>query len=98
MEAYFVYDCYTYSGAPKAEDAVMTYARDKYEHCLIMEYMLEDIKMELEQYCMKIRTENKRLAPVDIKLDDARYSSFGNRRLYIGKQALILRKVKNVFE
>ena len=52
MNHYFVYDCYTASGRPKAEDAVMQYARDKYMYCLLADYMLEDVQMDLERYCM----------------------------------------------
>lgn len=61
MNHYFVYDCYTASGRPKGEDAVMQYARDKYMYCLLADYMLEDVQMDLERYCMKIREENRRL-------------------------------------
>ena len=99
MDAWFVYDYYTYSGGPKAEAAVMEYAREKYLHCLVADYMLEDVQMDLEVYCMKLREENKRLSSVSITLDKEDAFSRGlPRRLNIGQRHLLLRKVKNVIE
>ena len=71
QQFWFVYDYYIFSGRPKAEDAVMCYAREKYLHCLVADYMLEDIVMDLERYCLELREKNKRLAPVKITITGA---------------------------
>ena len=47
-ELWFIYDYYVASGRPKAEDAVMNYAREKYLYGLAPEYMLEEIQKDLE--------------------------------------------------
>ena len=98
MNHYFVYDFYTASGRPKAEDAVMQYARDKYMYCLLADYMLEDVQMDLERYCMKIREENRRLSGVNINVSEERYEFQGHRTIHIGVQSLRLRKVKKTIE
>lgn len=98
MNHYFVYDCYTASGRPKAEDAVMQYARDKYMYCLLADYMLEDVQMDLERYCMKIREENRHLSGVNINVSEERYEFQGHRTIHIGAQSLRLRKVKKTIE
>lgn len=98
MNHYFVYDCYTASGRLKAEDVVMQYARDKYMYCLLADYMLEDVQMDLERYCMKIREENRRLSGVNINVSEERYEFQGHRTIHIGAQSLRLRKVKKTIE
>ncbi len=95
---WFVYDYYIVAGRPKAEDAVMRYACDKYLYRLIAEEILEDVQMDLERYCMKIREENKRLAPVKIQITDRRYREDGLAWLKIGEQNLRLRRVKETIE
>lgn len=94
MNYYFVYDYYSAAGRPKAEDAVMAYASKKYLYCLIEDRMLEDVQMDLERYCMKIREENKRLAPVNISVSDPRHEFDGHRVIHIGQQSMRLRKVR----
>ncbi len=95
---WFVYGAYVAAGRPKAEDAVMQYARKKYLYCCIAEELLEDVQMDLEQYCMEIREENKRLAPVKIAITDKRHRDDGFAWLKIGAQSLQLRKVKETIE
>lgn len=95
---WFVYGDYTVAGRPKAEEAVMRYAREKYMYCLIAEYLLKDVQMDLERKCMQIREENKRLAPVTVRLTDMRYSRDGHRDIRIGEQCLHLRRVKETIE
>ncbi len=98
MNYYFVYDSYTASGRPKAEEAVMKHAVEKYMYCLLADYMLEDVQMELERYCMKIREENRRLSGVNINVSEERYEFQGHRTIHIGAQSLRLRKVKKTIE
>lgn len=98
MNHYFVYDCYTVAGRPKAEEAVMKYAIEKYMYCLLADYMLEDVQMDLERYCMKIREENRRLSGVSINVSEERYEFQGHRTIHIGAQSLRLRKVKKTIE
>lgn len=95
---WFVYDYYCAAGRPKAEEAVMHYAQERYLHCLVEDYMLEDIQMDLERYCMQVREENKRLAPVKITVTDERNRADGHARIYIGAQSLSLRRVKRTIE
>jgi hypothetical protein len=95
---WFIYDCYVCAGRPKAEDAVMRYARDNYMYNLVSEAALEDIQMDCERYCMKIREENKRLAPVKISVTDKRHRADGIAWLRIGEQHLSIRKVVNTIE
>lgn len=98
MNQWFIYDYYCAAGRPKAEDAVFHYAQERYLHCLVADYMLEDIVMDLERYCMRVREENKRLAPVKIYITDERKRADGHAWLYIGAQHLHLRRVKKVIE
>ena len=97
-ELWFIYDYYVVSGRPKAEDAVMNYAREKYLYGLAREYMLEEIQRDLEIYCMKILEENKRLAPVDIHISEKRLRKDGHAWLYVGAQHLCLRRVEKTIE
>ncbi len=95
---WFIYDCYVVAGRPKAEAAVMDYARKNYLYDLVSEAALEDIQMELERYCMKIREQNKRLASVDIHVTDKKHRTDGHAWLYIGAQHLCIRKVKDTID
>ena len=95
---WFIYDYYVCAGRPKAEDAVMKYAQEKYLYNLVSEAALEDIQMDLERYCMKIREENKRLAPVKIYVTEKRQRKDGIAWLYIGAQHLRIRRVVNTIE
>ena len=94
-EYWFVYDYHCCTGRPKAEDSVFNHARAKYLHHLVAEYMFEDIEIELAEYCARIREENKRLAPVEIKFGSGHD---GHKWLHIGQQSLHLRKVKGTIE
>lgn len=98
MNYYFVFEYYAVSGRPKAEEAVMKYAIEKYLYCLVADYMLEDIQMDLERQCMKIREENRRISGVNITVSDERYEYNGYRTIHVGGQALRLRKVKRTIE
>lgn len=95
---WFIYDYYVASGRPKAEDAVMQYAKDTYLYNLVSEAALEDIQMELEIKCMKIREQNKRLAPVKIFITDKRQMKDGHGWIHIGAQHLCIRRVKNTID
>lgn len=98
---WFIHDYYVAAGRPKAEDATMRYAQEKYLYNLVSENALEDIQMDIERYCLKIRQENKRLAPVDIHYTaDKRRRANGEDHMWlmIGQQHLSLRKVKNTIE
>lgn len=97
-ELWFIYDYYVASGRPKAEDAVMNYAREKYLYSLAREYMLEEIQRDLEIYCMKILEGNKRLAPVNIRISEKRLRKDGHARLFVGAQNLRLRRVEKTIE
>ena len=92
---WFVYDYYAAAGRPKAENAVFEHAREKYLHRLVADYMFEDIETELAEYCARIREENRRLAPVEIRFDSG---IDGHMWLHIGSQSLHLRKVKGTIE
>lgn len=96
-QLWFIYDYYAAAGRPKAEDAVMKYAQEQYLHCLAPEYMLEEIQRDLEIYCMKLREQNKRLAPVDISFTK-NHCNEGHVWLKIGAQSLHLRRVKKTIE
>ncbi len=98
MNMWFIYDYYIAAGRPKGEDAVMTYAREKYLYNLVCEAALEDIQMDLERYCMKIREENKRLAPVKIDITDERQRKDGLAWLHIGAQYLRIRRVEKIID
>ena len=98
MRAYFVYDCYESAGRPKAEAAVMAYAKNNYMHNLIHEDRLFDVLEDIKRYHDKILEENKRLAPVNISLSEKQNEYHGNRVLHIGQQSLRLRRVKDVIE
>jgi hypothetical protein len=95
---WFVYDYYVASGRPKAEDAVMKYAKEKYLYNLVSEAALEDIQMDLEAHCMKVREQNKRLAPVDIHITNKRQRLDGHAWIYIGAQHLCIRRVVNTID
>ncbi len=95
---WFIYDYYICSGRPKAEDAVMQYAQTKYLYNLVSESALEDIQMDLERYGLKIREENKRLAPVKVSITDKRQRTDGHAWIHIGGQNLSLRKVKDIID
>ena len=99
MRQWFVYDYIIFSGRPKAEDAVMAYAREKYLHQLVADYMLEDIVMDLERYCLELREKNRRLAPVKIYITRAEArNEDGLALLHIGDQYLRIRLVKGIIE
>ena len=96
---WFVYDYVIFSGRPKAENAVMCYAREKYLYRLVANYMLEDIVMDLERYCLELREKNKRLAPVKITITSAQArNEDGLAMLHIGDQYLRIRLVKETIE
>lgn len=97
---WFVYDYYTASGRPKAEEALMKYARAKYLYHLIPEDMFDQVEMDLMGQIQKIREENKRLAPVSISANVPTSSSFAqdHMTIRIGGQSLRLRKVKGIIE
>ena len=96
---WFVYDYVIFSGRPKAENAVMCYAREKYLYRLVADYMLEDIVMDLERYCLELREKNKRLAPVKITITSAQTrNEDGLAMLHIGDQYLRIRLVKETIE
>ncbi len=96
---WFVEKTYEVNGRPKAEDAVMKYAREKYLHALVSEEALEHIQEDLEKYCMKVREENKRLAPVTIRRTRKEIMlSYGSATISIGGQSLSLLRVKKVIE
>ena len=95
---WFVYDYYVVSGRPKAEDAVMKYAQEKYLYNLLSEDALEDVQMDLERYCMKVREQNKRLAPVNIRITEKRHRTDGHAWIYVGAQHLCIRRVKDTID
>lgn len=96
---WFVYDYVIFSGRPKAESAVMCYAREKYLYRLVANYMLDDIVMDLERYCLELREKNKRLAPVKITITSAQTrNEDGLAMLHIGDQYLRIRLVKETIE
>lgn len=99
QQFWFVYDYYIFSGRPKAEDAVLCYAREKYLYCLVADYMLEDIVMDLERYCLELHEKNRRLAPVKITITAERSrNEDGMAILHIGQQFLRIRLVKKTIE
>lgn len=91
---WFVYDYYTYAGAPKLEDALMTWARLQYLHCLIAEPQLDYVVKKIEEKQEELWEQNKRLKKVDIHYSKSDWDS-GHKWLYIGSQHLLLRKVKD---
>lgn len=94
---WFVYDYYTYSGAPKLEDALMTWARLQYLHCLIAESLLDYVVKKIQEKQEELWAENKRLKKVEIRFSKSDWDS-GHKWLYIGSQHLSLRKVKDEIE
>lgn len=93
---WFVSSCYTAAGRPKAEDATMTYARDKYMYTLIPDYMVPLVVKDLIGHCARLRQENKRLGPVII-VDHPPYTK-DHKTIHIGAQSLTLCRVKGVVE
>ena len=65
---WFVYGYYTYAGAPKLEDALMTWARLQYLHCLIAESQLDYVVKKIEEKQEELWEQNKRLKKVEIRL------------------------------
>lgn len=92
---WFVYDYYTYSGAPKLEDALMTWARLEYLHCLISNSHLDYVVKEIQEKQDELWNENKRLKKVEIRFSKNDSWDPGHKWLYIGSQHLLLRKVKD---
>ena len=95
MNAYFVYDYYSVAGSPKAEAAVMDYARKNYLYMLISERALDAVVKDLKAYMYGVLEGNKRLKPVDLRMSEDRLEFNGHRTLYIGSNSLRLRKVKD---
>lgn len=94
---WFVSSCYTAAaGRPKAEDATMTYARDKYMYTLIPDYMVPLVVKDLIGHCARLRQENKRLGPVII-VANSPYTK-DHKTINIGAQRLTLCRVKGVVE
>ena len=92
---WFVYEAYTYAGAPKLEDALMTWASVNYLHCLIAENLLDYFVEKIQAKQEELWNENKRLKKVSVSLSKPGGFDTGLRRLYIGHQQLVLRKVKD---
>lgn len=92
---WFVYEAYTYAGAPKLEDAMMTWASVNYLHCLIAENLLDYVVEKIQAKQEELWNENKRLKKVSVSLSKPGVFDTGLRRLYIGHQQLVLRKVKD---
>lgn len=95
MNAYFVYDYYSVSGCPKAESAVMEFARKEFLYMLIATSALDAVVDTIKKYHDQVLAENRRLKSVDIRLSDERYEFEGHRLLYIGSNSLRLRKVRD---
>ena len=101
---WFVYDYHIESNRPKAEAAVFKYAQEKYLFRLISEELIEtEVIPDLIQYRDKILAENKRLAPVEIRLGDSvRLGTYekkdGHAWLRIGQLSLHLRRVVETIE
>ena len=96
MNAYFIYDCYDSAGRPKAEEAVMAYAKANYMYTLIDASELENVVNDLKAYMGKRLDENRRWSTVDISLAKELYE--GYRIIHVGRQSLGLRKVKAYIE
>lgn len=92
---WFVYEAYTYAGAPKLEDALMTWASVNYLHCLIHDALLDYVVARIKTKQEELWDENKRLKKVDVSLSKPGGFDTGIRRIYIGHQQLVLRKVKD---
>lgn len=95
---WFVYDYYTYAGAPKLEDALMTWARLQYLHCLIAESQLDYVVKKIEEKQEELWEQNKRLKKVEIRFSMNDTWDHGHKWLHIGNQQLRLRKVKDEIE
>ena len=92
---WFVYDYYTYAGAPKLEDALMTWARLQYLHCLIADSQLDYVVKKIEEKQEELWNENKRLKKVEIRFSRNDTWDPGHKWLHIGNQQLWFRKVKD---
>lgn len=92
---WFVYEAYTYAGAPKMEDALMTWASVNYLHCIIAGDSLDTIVEKIQAKQEELWNENKRLKKVSVSLSKPGGFDTGLRRIYIGHQQLVLRKVKD---
>lgn len=95
---WFVYDTYEAAGRPKAEEAVMKYARANYLGALIAEDKLEEVRADIEAYCKKILEENRRLATVKIVLTSRMYWDDYGIAIHVGQQSLRLKPVKIAIE
>ena len=92
---WFIYDYYTYAGAPRLEQYVATIARECYMYRLINDEDLPRLVEKLNAIQDKGWLENKRTKKVEIKLSRENLGFENDLRwLYIGDQHLCLRKVK----
>ena len=95
---WFVYDSYTPAGRPKLEDALMTWAKVNYMYCLIAESQLDYVVKKIQERQEALWNENKRLKKVEIRFSRRDQFHPGHMWLYIGKQHLALRKVRDEIE
>jgi len=96
-QRWFVFDYYTYAGAPKMEDVLMLYAKRHFLHCLIYEDDIKNVVSNIKAAQAKLREKNRRLKDVEVKSyhfrpeDDITW-------IYIGKQNIRLRRVVKEIE
>lgn len=90
---WFIYDSYSYAGAPKLEAQVADYAQKEYMNMLIDDSELPKMISKLQAVQNDMWEQNKRLKKVEIRLGSL--YSFDDRNLfiYIGSHTLRLRRV-----
>lgn len=93
---WFVYDTYEIAGRPKMENALMTWAKVNYNHCIIAEELLHYVVQNIKNKQDELWEQNKRLKKVEISLSKNDTGFHNNHcRIYIGAQSLSLWKVRD---
>lgn len=93
-DLWFIYDSYSYSGAPKLEAEVAKFARDMFMNTLVVYDDLPKLIRILERVQDDKWEENKRLKKVEIRLGKLFHASDDTLFIYIGSHTLRLRRVK----
>lgn len=93
---WFISDYYVAAGRPKMEEALMQFALDTFLYGLYYEFDLDGLVVLLNKKQAELRAENGRLKEVSVRLGMKEEAQRGShlRRLYVGEQWLLIRKVR----
>lgn len=94
-DLWFIFDSYSYAGAPKLEAEVAKYARDLYMNTLVKYEDLPKLVRALEMVHDLLWEKNKRLKKVEIRLGKLFRADDDTLFVYIGAHTLRLRKVQS---